>query len=77
MFCVIVNEDIVSNFEAERFDKLAFLWFRPSLFLSFLGFGAIVIENLLGSCSCNFSLSENHLQPRGRQCASFRLSTIF
>ena len=35
MFCVIVSEDIVSNFEAGQFDKLAFLWLRASFFLSF------------------------------------------
>ena len=31
----------------------------------------------LSSGACNFSLSENHLQPRGQPCASLRLSTIF
>ena len=35
MFRVIVSEDIVTNFEAEQIDKLAFLWLRPSFFLSF------------------------------------------
>ena len=36
MFCVVVcSEDIVSNFEAEQFGKLVFLWVRPAFFLSF------------------------------------------
>ena len=70
MLCVIVSEDIVSNFEAEQFGRLPF--YGLGLAFSFLlGFRAIVM------CACNFFLSENHLQPRGRPCASFRLSMLF
>ena len=39
MFCVVVcSEDIVSNFEAEQFGKLVFLWFGPAFFSFLLGF---------------------------------------
>ena len=52
MFCVVVcSEDIVSNFEAEQFGKLVFLWVRPAFFLSFyVPDRVIVIENLGSPC---------------------------
>ena len=47
MLCVIVSEDIVSNFEAEQFGRLPF--YDLGLAFSFLlGFRAIVM------CACNF-----------------------
>ena len=75
MFCVVVCGYIISIIETEQFSKLAFL-VLGIFFLSFLHFRAIVIANL-GSFACNFSLSENHLQLRGRRCANLCLSKIF